>query len=131
MKITPIIDDTARDHLSRLMNMRTTLVRNPVRLGTSLTAPDLTGRQEAVLLALGLEPGPHECRGLAETLGLSKPAIVRAVDALEKTGLAARLLNQDDRRVTRYRLTPQGYSLLKRMAVLLSDAPSATPAEAA
>lgn len=47
---------------------------------------DLSARQMAVLLRVYIEPPPHTVRGLA-SLGLSKPAISRALDALGRRDL--------------------------------------------
>jgi len=40
--------------------------------------PDLTNRQMALLMLVYLTPGPHTVRGLARTLGVSKPVVTRA-----------------------------------------------------
>jgi DNA-binding MarR family transcriptional regulator len=60
--------------------------------------PDLTARQTALLLTVYLEVGPHTVRALAKRLGVGKPAIVRAIDALSDAGLLARAPDPTDRR---------------------------------
>lgn len=60
--------------------------------------PDLTARQTAILLTVYLEAGPHTVRALAKRLGVGKPAIVRAIDALSDAGLLARAPDPNDRR---------------------------------
>jgi DNA-binding MarR family transcriptional regulator len=60
--------------------------------------PDLTARQTALLLTVYLGNGPHTVRALAKHLGLGKPAIVRAIDALSDAGLIARMPDPADRR---------------------------------
>ena len=47
--------------------------------------PDLTNRQMALLMLVYLTPGPHTVRGLAQKLGVTKPVITRALDAMGKT----------------------------------------------
>ena len=56
--------------------------------------PDLNVRQAAILLRVSLEPGPHTVRGLAEALQLGKPAVSRALDALEADGTLAMLMRR-------------------------------------
>ncbi|MCM8557167.1 MarR family transcriptional regulator [Sphingomicrobium sediminis] len=61
-------------------------------------SPDLTNRQMALLLVVYLTPGPHTVRGLAETLGVSKPVVTRALNTLGGLGYLRRERDQDDRR---------------------------------
>lgn len=68
------------------------------RQGIAASEPDLTQRQLAVLLSVHLDPGPHTVRGLAETLGLPKPTITRALDRLGDLRLARRTADPRDRR---------------------------------
>lgn len=60
--------------------------------------PDLSARQQAVLLTVYLEPPPHTVRGLAQKLGVTKPAITRALDTMGRMGLLARRRDHLDRR---------------------------------
>jgi DNA-binding MarR family transcriptional regulator len=60
--------------------------------------PDLTARQTALLLTVYLEAGPHTVRALAKRLGVGKPAIVRAIDALSDAGMIMRVPDPSDRR---------------------------------
>ena len=60
--------------------------------------PDLTNRQMALLMIVYLTPGPHTVRGLAHTLGVSKPVITRALNTLGALGYLRRERDQDDRR---------------------------------
>ena len=48
--------------------------------------PDLSARQMALLLTVYLTPPPHTVRGLAQTLNVSKPAITRALDRIQRFG---------------------------------------------
>jgi DNA-binding MarR family transcriptional regulator len=60
--------------------------------------PDLTARQMVVLLTVYLEPPPHTVRGLAAKLGVTKPAITRALDTMGRMGLLSRRRDEADRR---------------------------------
>jgi len=60
--------------------------------------PDLSARQQAVLLTVYLEPPPHTIRGLAAKLGVTKPAITRALDSMGRLGLVTRRRDPADRR---------------------------------
>ena len=60
--------------------------------------PDLSARQQAVLMTVYLEPPPHTVRDLAAKLGVTKPAITRALDTMGRLGLLKRRRDQADRR---------------------------------
>lgn len=60
--------------------------------------PDLSARQTTVLLTVYLQPPPHTVRALAAHLGVTKPAITRALDTMGKLGLLTRRRDEDDRR---------------------------------
>jgi DNA-binding MarR family transcriptional regulator len=60
--------------------------------------PDLTNRQMALLMLVYLTNGPHTVRGLARTLGVSKPVVTRALNTLGGLGYLRRERDQDDRR---------------------------------
>lgn len=60
--------------------------------------PDLTNRQMALLMMIYLTPGPHTVRGIASTLGVSKPVVTRALNTLGSLGYLRRERDQDDRR---------------------------------
>lgn len=60
--------------------------------------PDLTNRQMALLMIVYLTPGPHTVRGLAQTLGVSKPVVTRALNTLGSLGYLRRERDQGDRR---------------------------------
>jgi DNA-binding MarR family transcriptional regulator len=74
--------------------------------------PDLNVRQAAILLRVSLEPGPHTVRGLAEALELGKPAVSRALDALQGLGLANRIPDEADRRSVLVQTTARGLAVL-------------------
>ena len=76
--------------------------------------PDLTARQMAVLLTVYLTPPPHTVRGLAQILGVGKPVITRALDAMSTEGLLKRRRDDADKRNVLVQRTVRG-------AVFLSD----------
>ena len=51
---------------------------------------DLSARQVTILLTIYLETPPHTVRGLAAKLGVTKPAITRALDTMGKMELVSR-----------------------------------------
>lgn len=60
--------------------------------------PDLTNRQMALLLLVYLTSGPHTVRGLAQSLGVSKPVVTRALNTLSSLGYLRRERDEADRR---------------------------------
>lgn len=60
--------------------------------------PDLTNRQMALLLLVYRTLGPHTVRGLASTLGVSKPVVTRALNTLGTLGYLRRERDEKDRR---------------------------------
>jgi DNA-binding MarR family transcriptional regulator len=70
--------------------------------------PDLSLRQTAILLSVYLEPPPHTLGSMAVRLGISKPAVTRAVDALEKLEFVRRMPNADDGRSMLLQRTVKG-----------------------
>ncbi len=76
-----------------LSDWMATLV-NYVRSGK----PDLTNRQMALLMLVYQTPGPHTVRGLASTLGVSKPVITRALNTLAGLGYLRRERDEADGR---------------------------------
>ena len=83
--------------------------------------PDLTNRQMALLLVVGLEGGLHTVRGLAARLGVSKPVVTRALNSLSGLDLVKRRIDERDRRSVFIDLTPEGEAFLGGFAALLAD----------
>jgi DNA-binding MarR family transcriptional regulator len=73
--------------------------------------PDLSLRQLAVLMTCHSIGRPQTIRGLAEAIDIQKPAVTRAVDALEKFGLATRIPDPADQRSVLVVLTKRGTAL--------------------
>jgi DNA-binding MarR family transcriptional regulator len=100
--------------LERLRSGVLTLVRHSRQHNPNL-------RQIAVLSLLVSTKGPHTIRGFAATLRVSKPAITRAVDRLEKDGLAKRLPDPADLRSVLVRATKSGIGLARTMSAPLAS----------
>ncbi len=82
--------------------------------------PDLSGRQMAILLQVYLLPPPHTVRGLAAELGISKPAVTRALDALGKLDFARRKRDESDKRSVLVQRTVKGSVFLSEFADLIA-----------
>jgi DNA-binding MarR family transcriptional regulator len=80
------------------------------------TAPDLSARQLAIVLTVYMTPAPHTVRGLAKLLGISKPAVTRALDRLGILGLARRKRDHEDRRNVLVQRTVAGSVYLRDFA---------------
>lgn len=87
--------------------------------------PDLTARQTAVLMTVYLTEQPHTVRGLAETLGVAKPAITRAVDTLSGLGLVKRAKDEADKRNVFIQRTVKGSVFLSDFAERIERAAGA------
>jgi DNA-binding MarR family transcriptional regulator len=79
------------------------------------SAQDLSARQMAVLLTVYLEPPPHTVRGLARKLGVTKPAITRALDTMGRLGLLSRRRDEADRRNVVIQRTLEGALAVERL----------------
>lgn len=81
--------------------------------------PDLSARQLAILLIVYLEPPPHTVRGLARRLGVTKPVITRALDALGQLGFLRRKRDDKDRRNVLVSRTVAGSLFLDDLAEIV------------
>jgi len=102
--------------------------------------PDLSARQQAILLIVSLEQGPHTVRGLAERLAIAKPAVTRALDTLAGLDFVRRVPDETDLRSVFVERTRDGAAYLRSLAGELGreslatthgPAPSTPDAEAA
>lgn len=84
-------------------------------------SPDLSARQLSILLDVYLSPPPHTVRGLAAKLGVSKPAITRALDTMGQKGLLKRKRDEADRRNVLVQRTVQGSVFLRELAELIIE----------
>jgi DNA-binding MarR family transcriptional regulator len=100
------------------------LWRRAVTASVRSDAPDLTARQQAILMTIALTPGPHTVRGLAEQLNIAKPAVTRALDALERLDFIKRIRDEADLRNIFLERRPAGMTYLRQFAGLVLAAAS-------
>jgi len=93
-------------------------------------APDLSARQLAILLTVYLDPPPHTVRGLAAKLGVTKPVVTRALNAMGRYNLLMRRRDPDDRRNVLIHRTVEGALYLDHLAGLLVRAAEGLSASA-
>ncbi len=79
-----------------------------VRIFNTIAELDVSFTQIKALCALDADGEERSVKALAESLGLSLPAISRAVDGLFERGLVERDEDPLDRRMKRVRLTDRG-----------------------
>lgn len=84
--------------------------------------PDLSARQLGVFLTCYLENDPQTVRGLAAKLGVSKPAITRALDRLTEFDLVKRKTDPMDRRSVLVQRTTAGVAFLRDLRSIMRDA---------
>lgn len=82
---------------------------------------DLTTRQQAIMLTVYLVPPPHTVKNLSERLGISKPAICRALDALSAIDFIRRKKDEADRRNIFVQRTITGSVFLRDAADILAQ----------
>lgn len=107
------------------------LWRRAVTASVRSDAPDLTARQQAILMTIALMPGPHTVRGLAEQLNIAKPAVTRALDALERLDFIKRVRDEADLRNIFLERRPAGMKYLRQFAGLVLAAASGKDQDAA
>jgi DNA-binding MarR family transcriptional regulator len=86
------------------------------------SGPDLSARQLAIVLTVYMTPAPHTVRGLAALLGISKPAVTRALDRLGMLGLARRRRDEADPRSVLVQRTVKGSVFLSEFADAVAQA---------
>ena len=75
--------------------------------------PDLTAGRASALATIS-KAGPLTVGELAEREHVSSPMITKIAKSLEEMGLVSRTADDNDRRVTRLTLTPEGTKRLER-----------------
>ena len=85
-------------------------VRTREQAQVQLAGLDLQPRDFGLLAVIGRDE-PCSQNHIASSLGVSDPAILPALDALEARGLLTRARNVDDRRLSDVRLTAEGRSV--------------------
>jgi DNA-binding MarR family transcriptional regulator len=83
--------------------------------------PDLSARQISILLTVYLEAPPHTVRDLARKLGVTKPVVTRALNAMGKFDLLSRRRDEKDRRNVLVQRTVRGALYLERLADVIID----------
>lgn len=109
---------TSATELKKILNVWRAALSDSVRG----EGPDLSARQMAILLNVYLTPPPHTVRGLAALLGVSKPAVTRALDTMSKLDLIRRKRDPDDRRNVLVQRTVRGAEYLGGFAELVKRA---------
>jgi DNA-binding MarR family transcriptional regulator len=99
-----------RDALTRDMYALASYLMRTANVGTfnTIAELDLSFTQLKALCALEREGEERSVKALAESLGLSLPAMSRAVDGLFERGFVQRDEDPSDRRMKRVRLTAAG-----------------------
>lgn len=80
--------------------------------GVRSDAPDLSARQLAIMMTVYIDPKQYTIKALSQRLAISKPAVSRAIDALEKLEFVRRAQDVKDRRIVFITRTPKGYEFL-------------------
>jgi len=101
---------TDRRALTRDMYALASYLMRTANVGTfnAIAELDLSFTQIKALCALETDGEERSVKALAETLGVSLPAMSRAVDGLFERGLVGRQEDPEDRRMKRVRLTDAG-----------------------
>jgi DNA-binding MarR family transcriptional regulator len=99
-----------REALTRDLYALASYLMRAANLGTfnAIAELDLSFTQIKALCALEAEGEERSVKALAELLGVSLPAMSRAVDGLFERGLVGREEDQADRRMKRVRLADAG-----------------------
>jgi DNA-binding MarR family transcriptional regulator len=106
-----------RETLSRDMAALANYVMRTANMGTlnAIAGLDLSFTQIKALCALDADGEERSLKALAESLGLSLPAMSRAVDGLFERGLVRREEDAADRRMKRVGLTDAGRAVPKAL----------------
>jgi DNA-binding MarR family transcriptional regulator len=104
---------TARDELTGDMYALASYLLRAANVGTfeSIAELDLSFTQIKALCALEADGDERSVKALAQSLGVSLPAMSRAVDGLFERGLVEREEHSEDRRMKVVRLTAAGRSV--------------------
>ena len=99
-----------RAELTRDMYALASYLMRTANLGTfnAIAELDLSFTQIKALCALERDGAGTSVKALADSLGVSLPAMSRAVDGLYERGMVGREEDREDRRVRRVRLTAAG-----------------------
>lgn len=99
----------------RIEQQLTMLMRRVQRIHLSTSSGDMDLDRSAYgILCQLVDEGPQRVGALAGVFGLDPSTITRQVQALERAGLVARRVDQEDRRASILELTDEGRSALQR-----------------
>jgi DNA-binding MarR family transcriptional regulator len=107
-----MISSATENYLLLANELRPVLLRLTRELRRETEQFGVTGRQATLLWLIKGSPG-LTLRALAETEGISPPALSGHVDRLERAGLLVRVRSEVDRRRVGLDLTPEGERLLR------------------
>ncbi|SAL11343.1 MarR family transcriptional regulator [Caballeronia choica] len=79
----------------------------------------ITSTQASIVFMLAAGQGVTAA-DLAREYGIDASAVTRLIDRLEKRGLLSRVRSEEDRRVVRLALTPEGYALAERIPAIFT-----------
>lgn len=107
-----MISPTTKQSLELANELRPVLLRLTRELRHETEQFGITGRQATLLWLVKRSPG-LTLRALAETEGISPPALSGHIDRLERAGLVTRVRSTTDRRRVGLELTREGDRLLR------------------
>ncbi len=110
MQATDVRTRASRESLTRDMYALASYLMRAANVGTfnAIAELDLSFTQIKALCALEADGEERSVKALAQSLGVSLPAMSRAVDGLFERGLVGRQEDSEDRRMKRVRLTDAG-----------------------
>ena len=110
MQASPSVPATDRDALTGDMYALAAYLLRSANVGTfnAIAELDLSFTQIKALCALETDGQERSVKALADSLGVSLPAMSRAVDGLFERGFVGREEDKADRRMKRVRLTESG-----------------------
>ncbi len=80
--------------------------------GVREDSPDLSPRQMSILLTIYIDPKPYTIQMLSTRLKISKPAVCRAIDMMERISFVERKPDPRDKRKVFLGRTDPGYKYL-------------------
>jgi DNA-binding MarR family transcriptional regulator len=113
MQSNVVANAADREELSRDMAALANFLMRTANMGTfnKVAELDLSFTQIKVLCALEADGEERSVKALAESLGVSLPAMSRAVDGLYERGFVRREEDSSDRRMKRVGLAEAGHSV--------------------
>jgi DNA-binding MarR family transcriptional regulator len=113
MQANTVARSADREELSRDMAALANFLMRTANMGTfnAIAELDLSFTQIKALCALEADGDERSVKALADSLGVSLPAMSRAVDGLFERGFVRREEDASDRRMKRIGLTEAGHSV--------------------